>query len=209
MNRQEEMEMERKRLEHDISSIQERFLLLEQQKQQASTLQKTHASLKSQFPPQVQAFYSYIDKHGPTGGWDPVIHQSFVKLRQKYHGQALLPLIASKLPVMTMNEIQQHEEWYQTYEMLQAEHKVAIQTWKEKKQITEPPIEPIVIEKKDTKMEQLFQKERKERRAKLQEWKEKKEQEEKRRKEEQEMKKYFKQETKNRQDEVLKQSFIL
>jgi hypothetical protein len=204
MSRQEEMEMERKRLEHDISSIQERFLLLEQQKGPSFPLQKTHVTLKSQFPPEVQAFYTYIDKHGPTGGWDQVIHQSFVKMRQKYHEHPrFLSIIASKIPVMTLKEIEHHEQWYHTYELLQAEHKIAIQAWKEQKQTLEPPVEPILVEKKETKSNPLFEKEREERKAKLKEWKQKKEQNLKRQQEEQEIKQYLKQECKNREQEVI------
>ncbi|CAJ1068957.1 coiled-coil domain-containing protein 112 [Xyrichtys novacula] len=110
-------------------------VLPERPKQQSALTLKTK-SLDTDLPVEVRAFEIFLQKTGGSnGGWDQFDHQVFLKVRMKHSGQPAYRKEAKLyLPGKTVEEIEQHEEWYQELISLQDRKREAIQTWKAIKQ---------------------------------------------------------------------------
>ncbi|KAM4616784.1 coiled-coil domain-containing protein 112 [Polymixia lowei] len=84
------------------------------------------------FPPEVRALESFLQKTGgPVGGWDQYDHQAFLKVWTKHCGRPAFRREAKLyLPGKSLEEIEQHEDWYQQLIFLQDKKREAIQRWK-------------------------------------------------------------------------------
>ncbi|XP_034547904.1 coiled-coil domain-containing protein 112 [Notolabrus celidotus] len=87
-------------------------------------------------PPEVRALEVFFHKTGgPYGGWDPYDHQAFLKVWTKHGEQPAYKKEAKLyLPGKTLDEIEQHKDWYQELKYLQDRKRQAIRRWKAIKQ---------------------------------------------------------------------------
>lgn len=87
-------------------------------------------------PEQVVEFEKFLQQTGGRqGGWDALDHQNFVKVRNKHKGKpTFMKEVVEHLPGRTLDEVQQHEKWYQKFLTLEEKKKESIQNWKTKKQ---------------------------------------------------------------------------
>ncbi|XP_021006495.1 coiled-coil domain-containing protein 112 [Mus caroli] len=87
-------------------------------------------------PEQVVDFEKFLQQTGGRqGGWDALDHQNFVKVRNKHKGKpSFMKEVVEHLPGRTLDEVQQHEKWYQKFLTLEEKKKESIQNWKTKKQ---------------------------------------------------------------------------
>ncbi|XP_027256658.1 coiled-coil domain-containing protein 112 isoform X3 [Cricetulus griseus] len=92
--------------------------------------------IPSTLPEEVIEFERFLQQTGGRqGGWDDFDHQNFMKLRNKHKGKpAFLKEVVEHLPGRTLDEVQQHEKWYQKFLALEERKKESIQNWKTKKQ---------------------------------------------------------------------------
>ncbi|XP_053181507.1 coiled-coil domain-containing protein 112 [Scomber japonicus] len=92
--------------------------------------------LDRDLPAEVRALESFLQKTGgPHGGWDQYDHQTFLKVWTKHSGQTTYRKEAKLyLPGKMLEEIEQHEDWYQELIYLQDRKREAIQRWKASKQ---------------------------------------------------------------------------
>nr|XP_040051864.1 coiled-coil domain-containing protein 112 isoform X3 [Gasterosteus aculeatus aculeatus] len=83
-------------------------------------------------PAEVRALESFLLKTGGAcGGWDQYDHQAFLRVWTKHGGRAAYRKEAKLyLPGLTLEEIEQHEEWHQELIYLQAKKREAIQRWR-------------------------------------------------------------------------------
>ncbi|XP_031221487.1 coiled-coil domain-containing protein 112 isoform X2 [Mastomys coucha] len=90
----------------------------------------------STLPEQVVEFEKFLQQTGGRqGGWDDLDHQNFVKVRNKHKGKpTFMKEVVEHLPGRTLEEVQQHEKWYQKFLALEEKKKESIQNWKTKKQ---------------------------------------------------------------------------
>ncbi|KAJ3052709.1 hypothetical protein HK097_005834 [Rhizophlyctis rosea] len=91
---------------------------------------------QSQLLPEVVAFQDYLARHGGhSGGWDDLMHNSFVKLRQKHKANSatFFSNIVSAISGVTLEEATAHERWYRGYCKLRDARKAAIERWKKRK----------------------------------------------------------------------------
>ncbi|XP_042120242.2 coiled-coil domain-containing protein 112 isoform X2 [Peromyscus maniculatus bairdii] len=90
----------------------------------------------STLPEEVVEFEKFLQQTGGRqGGWDDFDHQNFVRVRSKHKGKpAFLKEVVEHLPGRTLDEVQQHEKWYQKFLALEERKKESIQNWKTKKQ---------------------------------------------------------------------------
>ncbi|KAM9394263.1 coiled-coil domain-containing protein 112 [Pholidichthys leucotaenia] len=142
-------------------------------------------------PAEVRALEAFLQKTGGCyGGWDQHDHQAFLKVWTKHSGRAAYRKEAKLyLPVKTLEDIEQHEDWYQELIYLQDRKRKAIQRWKSSKQQKRQiriQMETDKAERREKEVRSCFQlhrteKERREMARQLEEWKE-----EKKRKEEEE-----------------------
>lgn len=90
----------------------------------------------STLPEEVIEFEKFLQQTGGRqGGWDDLDHQNFVKVRNKHKGKlTFMKEVIEHLPGRTLDEIQQHEKWYQKFLALEEKKKESIQNWKIKKQ---------------------------------------------------------------------------
>ncbi|XP_021508234.1 coiled-coil domain-containing protein 112 isoform X1 [Meriones unguiculatus] len=90
----------------------------------------------STLPEEVVEFEKFLQQTGGRqGGWDDFDHQNFVKVRNKHKGKpAFMKEVVEHLPGRTLEEVQQHEKWYQKFLALEEKKKESIQNWKTKKQ---------------------------------------------------------------------------
>ncbi|XP_049433866.1 coiled-coil domain-containing protein 112-like isoform X2 [Epinephelus fuscoguttatus] len=86
-------------------------------------------------PAEVRALEAFLLKtRGPCGGWDQYDHQAFLKVWTKHSGRAAYRKEAKLyLPGKTLEEIEEHEDWYQELIHLQDRKREAIQRWKASK----------------------------------------------------------------------------
>lgn len=86
-------------------------------------------------PAEVRALEVFLQKTGgPYGGWDQYDHQALLKVWTKHSGQPAYRKEAKLyLPGKTLEEIEQHEDWYQELLYLQDRKREAIQRWKASK----------------------------------------------------------------------------
>ncbi|XP_055337867.1 coiled-coil domain-containing protein 112-like [Paramacrobiotus metropolitanus] len=93
----------------------------------------TTATTASNKPTAVSEFDRYCADHGgPTGGWDAYDHNEFLSFRFRNgpFDETLAEKAALLIPTRTPQEILQHEEWYDTFELLQAARKEAVNDWR-------------------------------------------------------------------------------
>nr|XP_042120242.1 coiled-coil domain-containing protein 112 isoform X2 [Peromyscus maniculatus bairdii] len=90
----------------------------------------------STLPEEVVEFEKFLQQTGGRqGGWDDFDHQNFVRVRSKHKGKpAFMKEVVEHLPGRTLDEVQQHEKWYQKFLALEERKKESIQNWKTKKQ---------------------------------------------------------------------------
>ncbi|KAM3867468.1 coiled-coil domain-containing protein 112 [Diretmus argenteus] len=141
-------------------------------------------------PTEVRALETFLQKTGgPYGGWDQYDHQAFLKVWTKHSGRPAYKEEAKLyLPGKTLEEIDQHEDWYQELNYLQDRKREAIQRWKVSKQkerstrlLSQEDVEETARREREAKAQQhRAEVDRREAARRLEEWRE-----EKRRKEEQ------------------------
>ncbi|XP_070689926.1 coiled-coil domain-containing protein 112 [Pempheris klunzingeri] len=100
----------------------------------ASTVKKTKP-VDRNLPAEVRAVEAFLQKTGgPYGGWDQYDHQAFLKAWTKHSGKPAYRKEAKLyLPAKKLEEIEQHEDWYQELINLQNRKREAIQRWKSNK----------------------------------------------------------------------------
>lgn len=76
-------------------------------------------------PEQVVEFEKFLQQTGGRqGGWDALDHQNFVKVRNKHKGKpTFMKEVVEHLPGRTLDEVQQHEKWYQKFLTLEEKKK--------------------------------------------------------------------------------------
>ncbi|MEE6513085.1 hypothetical protein FKM82_020524 [Ascaphus truei] len=96
----------------------------------------------NQLPEDVVEFEKFLQQTGGRqGGWDDFDHQSFLKVWTKHKGKpAYLDEALAYLPSRTREDIQEHENWYQEFLFLEERKKESIQKWKAKKQLEKEEI---------------------------------------------------------------------
>ncbi|CAL8249305.1 unnamed protein product [Merluccius merluccius] len=145
-------------------------------------------------PSEVRALESFLHKTGGLhGGWDQYDHQAFLKVWTRHGGRpALRKEVRLYLPGRSLEEVQQHEDWYRELLELQDKKREAIQRWRSGRlreqqarlQGQEEAEETGGMEEAKTQAQQhRAEEERREAARRLEEWKE-----ERRRREEQEEK---------------------
>lgn len=79
----------------------------------------------STLPEEVIEFEKFLQQTGGRqGGWDDLDHQNFVKVRNKHKGKlTFMKEVIEHLPGRTLDEIQQHEKWYQKFLALEEKKK--------------------------------------------------------------------------------------
>lgn len=84
--------------------------------------------IPSTLPEEVIEFERFLQQTGGRqGGWDDFDHQNFMKLRNKHKGKpAFLKEVVEHLPGRTLDEVQQHEKWYQKFLALEERKKEVI-----------------------------------------------------------------------------------
>lgn len=82
----------------------------------------------STLPEEVVEFEKFLQQTGGRqGGWDDFDHQNFVRVRSKHKGKpAFLKEVVEHLPGRTLDEVQQHEKWYQKFLALEERKKEVI-----------------------------------------------------------------------------------
>ncbi|XP_074526309.1 coiled-coil domain-containing protein 112 isoform X2 [Halichoeres trimaculatus] len=105
----------------------------EKPKQHTATSTKP---LHRDVPTEVRALEVFLQKTGgPDGGWDQYDHQTFLKVWTKHGGQPAYKKEAKLyLPGKTVEEIEEHDDWYQELIYLQDRKREAIRRWKAIKQ---------------------------------------------------------------------------
>ncbi|XP_060617909.2 coiled-coil domain-containing protein 112 isoform X1 [Anolis sagrei] len=92
--------------------------------------------VQSHLPEEVLELERFLQQTGgKQGGWDEYDHQTFLKIFIKHKGKpSYMNEALDCLPDRTRENIQQHEKWYQEFQVLEARKKESIQKWKMKKQ---------------------------------------------------------------------------
>uniref|UniRef100_A0A6J0SL18 Coiled-coil domain-containing protein 112 isoform X1 n=2 Tax=Pogona vitticeps TaxID=103695 RepID=A0A6J0SL18_9SAUR len=92
--------------------------------------------LRSHLPKEVIELERFLQQTGGRqGGWDEYDHQNFLKVLTKHKGKpSYINEALDFLPDRTREDIQQHEKWYQEFQILEARKREAIQKWKIRKQ---------------------------------------------------------------------------
>ncbi|XP_042310798.1 coiled-coil domain-containing protein 112 isoform X2 [Sceloporus undulatus] len=139
--------------------------------------------LQSHLPEEVLDLERFLQQTGGRqGGWDEYDHQTFLKIFVKHKGKpSYIDEALDCLPDRTREDIQQHEKWYQEFQILEARKKESIQNWKMKKKEEK---EKILAQKEKPKevltagqlqheeaQKQKAEEERKKRLAELEAWK--------------------------------------
>lgn len=75
----------------------------------------------------------FIARYGHDGGWDPALHSSFLKIRQKHSNEENFLQLCSNALFIDVDEIQKHDLWYREYLRHVSENKLEIQRWKKGK----------------------------------------------------------------------------
>ncbi|XP_019410745.1 PREDICTED: coiled-coil domain-containing protein 112 [Crocodylus porosus] len=93
-------------------------------------------TLQNHLPEEVVEFEKFLQRSGGRqGGWDDYDHQLFLQIWTKHKGRAsYIDEVLECLSGRTKEDILQHEEWYQEFQILQERKKESIQKWKQKKQ---------------------------------------------------------------------------
>uniref|UniRef100_A0A8C5PJI3 Coiled-coil domain containing 112 n=1 Tax=Leptobrachium leishanense TaxID=445787 RepID=A0A8C5PJI3_9ANUR len=142
--------------------------------------------MSSHLPEEVLTFEKFLQQSGGRlGGWDDFDHQSFLKVWTKHRGKpTYLEEAMAYLPSRTREDVQQHENWYNEYLVLDGKKKKAIQKWKAKKQLDKEEIlklqenhEMSEYERyqQEADQKQKLEDERRKRQEELEAWKRKKE----------------------------------
>jgi hypothetical protein len=101
---------------------------------------------------EVEAFESFVDEFGPTGGWDSTDHSAFLRVWSRYvktaeaassvqiehwaHSTRFFASACAALPVMSEDAISEHARWYLEYTQLLEVKRSAIAAWRERKRLT-------------------------------------------------------------------------
>ncbi|KAJ3045215.1 hypothetical protein HDV00_011086 [Rhizophlyctis rosea] len=130
-----------KRLTQEVATLEEHVAAWEHQStneslyeavsEQSTTAPKKRKATdpQSQLLPEAVAFQDYLARHGGhTGGWDQLMHNHFVKVRQKHkgNGTAFFRECVSSIPGVTLESATSHERWYRGYCKLRDARKAAI-----------------------------------------------------------------------------------
>ncbi|EDO36619.1 predicted protein [Nematostella vectensis] len=136
-------------------------------------------AVSASLPPAVAAFERFLlQTGGHQGGWDDYDHNMFLKLKAQHKTRdAFLNAAEVSIPGQNLSDLRQHLDWYTEYLSLKESKKLAIQEWKHEKQAekqdgvnkTETEVEE--EEARRQKREELFEKERAERLARLGDYK--------------------------------------
>ena len=100
---------------------------------------------------EVEAFESFVDEFGPTGGWDSTDHSAFLRVWSRYvktaeatssvqiehwvHSTRFFASACAALPVMSEDAISEHARWYLEYTQLLEAKRSAIAAWRERKRL--------------------------------------------------------------------------
>ncbi|XP_003223048.2 coiled-coil domain-containing protein 112 isoform X1 [Anolis carolinensis] len=92
--------------------------------------------VQSHLPKEVLELERFLQQTGgKQGGWDEYDHQIFLKIFTKHKRKpSYMEEALDYLSDRTRENIQQHEKWYQEFQVLEARKKESIQKWKLKKQ---------------------------------------------------------------------------
>ncbi|KAM6965439.1 coiled-coil domain-containing protein 112 [Aplochiton taeniatus] len=139
--------------------------------------------LSKDLPQEVRALEVFLQQSGGLqGGWDQYDHHSFLKVWTKHSGRVAYRKEAQLyLPGKIMEEIEQHEQWYQELLCLQDKKKEAIQQWKAGRQQdrqarlqNQDQAEDAALKEKEAQAQALrcrVEEKRREAAARLEEWK--------------------------------------
>ncbi|XP_028407038.1 coiled-coil domain-containing protein 112-like [Dendronephthya gigantea] len=134
----------------------------------------------SSMPPAIAAFERFLAQTGGhQGGWDDYDHQEYLRMKQQNKTKdkdAFIHSALSNLPGRSYDDVRQHDDWYSEYLILLDKKKKAIQEWKHHKDTEKMDKLSNVDEHeksdlKEKRKAELYEKERQERLAKLDEWK--------------------------------------
>eukprot|EP00878_Enallax_costatus_P044475 GHUV01053116.1.p1 GENE.GHUV01053116.1~~GHUV01053116.1.p1 ORF type:complete len:497 (+),score=185.11 GHUV01053116.1:231-1721(+) len=82
--------------------------------------------------PEVAAYDNFLAKHGPTGGWHPDDHNTFMSVLRSNRGDysAAVPAAADALPMHTRQAILAHCRWHADFMELDMRRRVALVNWR-------------------------------------------------------------------------------
>ncbi|XP_056448433.1 coiled-coil domain-containing protein 112 [Gadus chalcogrammus] len=97
-----------------------------------ATVSRGYRATDRDMPSEVRALESFLHKTGGLhGGWDQYDHQAFLKVWTRHAGRpALRKEAVLYLPGKSLQEVEQHEDWYRELLELQDQKREAIQRWR-------------------------------------------------------------------------------
>ena len=100
---------------------------------------------------EVEAFESFIEEFGLTGGWDSTDHSAFLRVWSRYvktaeaasamqfehwaHSTRFIASTCAALPMMSEDTVSEHARWYLEYTRLLDAKRSAIAAWRERKRL--------------------------------------------------------------------------
>uniref|UniRef100_A0A8D0HRK5 Coiled-coil domain containing 112 n=1 Tax=Sphenodon punctatus TaxID=8508 RepID=A0A8D0HRK5_SPHPU len=92
--------------------------------------------IQNHLPEEVVKLERFLQQTGGRGGgWDDYDHQIFLKVWMKHKGKpSYMDEALEYLSGRTKEDVQQHEKWYQEFQILEERKKESILKWKMKKQ---------------------------------------------------------------------------
>ncbi|CAL8344812.1 unnamed protein product [Lota lota] len=101
-------------------------------KEASATALRGYRATDRDLPSEVRALESFLHKTGGLyGGWDQYDHQAFLKVWTRHAGRPALRKEATLyLPGKSLQEVEQHEDWYRELLDLQDQKREAIQRWR-------------------------------------------------------------------------------
>ncbi|KAH0628138.1 hypothetical protein JD844_008918 [Phrynosoma platyrhinos] len=130
--------------------------------------------LQSHLPEEVLDLERFLQQTGGRqGGWDEYDHQTFLKIFVKHKGKpSYIDEAIDYLPDRTREDIQQHEKWYQEFQILEARKKEQEEREKilAQKEKTEKVLNVGQLQREEAQ-KQKAEEERKKRLAELEAWK--------------------------------------
>ncbi|CAF1541589.1 unnamed protein product, partial [Didymodactylos carnosus] len=142
----EELIAEERLLSNEVQALNDKIDLWSSQKYQRSESAQPQSARRietlsaktttSNLLPEIVDFDRFLlETGGLTGGWDDYDHGTFMRIRNKYKGQPkFIDDLIGFLPTRTRDQINEHEKWYQNYNILGAKRREALRQWREQKE---------------------------------------------------------------------------
>ncbi|KAI5749232.1 hypothetical protein M8J76_005749 [Diaphorina citri] len=133
--KQKEINEEEKILSNELKQVEQRIFDLSIGKTNLTKKTALHykplETYHVNLPESICAFDDFLLKSGGhSGGWKAEDHQMFLHLKNKYKTEQVAEMLHSKLPDISVDQILEHDKWYEKYTKLLQDKKHTVEKWK-------------------------------------------------------------------------------